>query len=95
MGPPRLSSVRKAGMTVTFMRLLELRQNLTLPYGSGTVLPDSKLPQLTVGTPARFAVPVMNEFESQNKSGALPPTSVNELLGCTSIVERLATTRPP
>jgi hypothetical protein len=51
---------------------------LTRPYGSGTVLPDSKLPQLTVGTPARFAVPVMNEFESQNKSGACPqPVSTN------------------
>ena len=82
-------------MKVTFMRILEQRQKLTRPYGSGTVLPDSKLPQLTVGTPARFAVPVMNEFESQNKSGALPPTSVNELLGCTSIVERSATTSPP
>jgi hypothetical protein len=82
-------------MKVTFMRILEQRQKLARPHGSGTVLPDTKLPQLTVGTPARFAVPVMNEFESQNKSGALPPTSVNELLGCRSIVERSATTTPP
>ena len=70
-------------------------RDVTRTYGSGTVLPDSRLPQLTVETPARFAVPVMNEFESQNKSGALPPTRVKELLGCTSIVETLATTRPP
>jgi len=96
MWPPRLSSVRKAGYDGhLFIRLLEQPQKLTRPYGSGTVLPASRLPQLTVGTPARFAVPVMNEFESQNKSGALPPTRVKELLGCTSIVETLATTRPP
>lgn len=68
---------------------------LTSAYGSGIVLPDSRLPQLKVGTPARFAVPVMSELESQNRSGALPPTRVRELLGCTSIVERLATTSPP
>lgn len=96
MWPPRLSSVRKAGMTDTCSFGCWSRPpKLSRPYGSGTVLPDSRLPQLTVGTPARFAVPVMNEFESQNKSGALPPTRVKELLGCTSIVETLATTRPP
>ena len=55
-----------------------MRWNL---YGRGTVLPDSRFEQLAVGTPAKFAVPVMNEFESQNKSGALPPTKVRELAG--------------
>jgi len=95
-GHTHLSSVRKAGMTDTCsFGSWSCPQKLTRPYGSGTVLPDSRLPQLTLGTPARFAVPVMNEFESQNKSGALPPTRVKELLGCTSIVERLATTTPP
>src|ERR1051326_914347 len=58
-----------------------------------TTKPPCRLPVML--DPARVAVPVMNEFESQNKSGALPPTRVREPLGCMSIVERLATTKPP
>lgn len=71
------------------------QEAMTFLYGSGTVFPDIRLAQLAVGTPAKFAVPVMKEFESQNKSGALPPTKVRELAGCTSMVERFAATMPP
>ena len=58
-------------------------------------MPDSRLPQFDVGAPDKFTVPVIKEFESQNRSGVLPPTSVRELPGCTSIVDWLATTTPP
>ena len=50
-----------------------------------------------VGTPAKLALPVIVEFESQNKSTALPPISVWRLLlpALTSMLDRLASTRPP
>ena len=44
---------------------------------------------MTFETPVRFAVPVMNEFESQNKSVALPLTDVKDDPAAPSIVERL------
>ena len=64
-------------------------------YGRGSVSPVSKLPQLTIGTPPRFALPVMTDFESQKRSVLLPPTRVRGLLVATEMVDRFAATKPP
>jgi hypothetical protein len=45
-------------------------------YGSGTVSPGKRFAQFVLGTPAKRAVPVMTEFESQKTSVALPPNRV-------------------
>lgn len=46
-------------------------------YGSGTtVSPGKRFAQFVLGTPAKRAVPVMREFESQKTSVALPPNRV-------------------
>ena|SRR6476646_5644063 len=55
------------------------------------------LPHFEVGTPAKLEVPVIVEFESQNKSTALPPIRDSKLLlpALTSMLDRFASTRPP
>lgn len=45
-------------------------------YGTGTVSPSKRFGQFVIGTPAKRAVPVMMEFESQKTSVGLPPNSV-------------------
>ena len=65
-------------------------------YGMVSVLPGSKLPQLTVLAPAMAEPPVITDLESQNKSVPFPETWVNEFVPVpTAIVDRLATTKPP
>src|SRR5258708_22284602 len=74
---------------------VDVVEQRTNDYGTGSVSPGSKLAQLTLGTPARFALPVMTDFESQKRSVLLPPTRVRGLLVATEMVDRLAATKPP
>ncbi len=49
-------------------------------YGMVSVLPGSRLPQLTVLAPAMAEPPVITDLESQNKSVPFPETWVNEFV---------------
>jgi hypothetical protein len=48
-----------------------------------------------LGTPARFAPPVIIELWSQKRSTPFPPIRVSPLAGFTSSVDALTTTTPP
>jgi hypothetical protein len=64
-------------------------------YGKGSLSPGNKLAHWAVGTPAMFAVPVISDFESQNKSTPLPPIRVVNELELTPMVDRFAATERP
>ena len=73
----------------------------TLPYsglfyGSGTVSDDSRFVHCADGVPEMFAVPVILESESQNRSTAFPLIVERGLLLMDrSMLELLIATRPP
>ena len=65
-------------------------------YGRGTVSPVSRLPHCTLVALAMLAPPVINDFESQNRSVPFPLIWVKGFVPVpTATVDRLATTKPP
>lgn len=54
--------------------LVSISSTYSSVYGKATVSVASRLVHCAVGTPAIFALPVIAEFESQNRSTLFPPT---------------------
>jgi hypothetical protein len=67
---------------------------LSLGYGK-VASAASTFVHCLVGTPARFTPPVIIELESQNKSTLLPPMRVKSRPALTSMLDKLANTKPP